>query len=96
MRKYEVMYILRPDLQEEAVKADVERFATVITDNGGEMEKVNEQGKKRLAYEINDFREGYYVLKNFQSEPAAVNEMERLMKISDDVIRYLIVREDEK
>ncbi|WCK54510.1 30S ribosomal protein S6 [Aneurinibacillus sp. Ricciae_BoGa-3] len=96
MRKYEVMYILRPDLQEEAVKADVERFAAVITDNGGEMEKVNEQGKKRLAYEINDFREGYYVLMNFQSEPAAVNEMERLMKISDDVIRYLIVREDEK
>ncbi|WP_027415059.1 30S ribosomal protein S6 [Aneurinibacillus terranovensis] len=96
MRKYEVMYILRPDLQEEATKATVERFSAVITDNGGEMEKVTEQGKKRLAYEINDHREGFYVLMNFQSQPEAVKEMERLMKISDDVIRYLVVREDEK
>ncbi|MED4731963.1 30S ribosomal protein S6 [Aneurinibacillus migulanus] len=96
MRKYEVMYILRPDLQEEATKANVERFSNVITEDGGEMEKVNEMGKKRLAYEIDDHREGFYVLMNFQSEPQAVNEMERLMKISDDVIRYLVVREDEK
>ncbi|GED16710.1 30S ribosomal protein S6 [Aneurinibacillus migulanus] len=96
MRKYEVMYILRPDLQEEATKANVERFSNVITEDGGEMEKVNEMGKKRLAYEIDDYREGFYVLMNFQSEPQAVNEMERLMKISDDVIRYLVVREDEK
>ncbi|MED0706012.1 30S ribosomal protein S6 [Aneurinibacillus aneurinilyticus] len=96
MRKYEVMYILRPDLQEEATKANVERFSNVITEDGGEMEKVTEMGKKRLAYEIDDHREGFYVLMNFQSEPQAVNEMERLMKISDDVIRYLVVREDEK
>ncbi|BAU26289.1 SSU ribosomal protein S6P [Aneurinibacillus soli] len=96
MRKYEVMYILRPDLQEEAAKANVERFSGVLTENGAELEKVNEMGKKRLAYEINDHREGFYVLMNFQSEPQAINEMERLMKISDDVIRYLVVREDEK
>jgi small subunit ribosomal protein S6 len=96
MRKYEVMYILRPDLQEEAIKANVERFSGVITENGGQMEKVNEMGKKRLAYEIEDHREGFYVLMNFQSEPQAVKEMERLMKISDDVIRYLVVREDDK
>lgn len=96
MRKYEVMYILRPDLQEEAAKANVERFSSVLTENGAELEKVNEMGKKRLAYEINDQREGFYVLMNFQSEPQAINEMERLMKISDDVIRYLVVREDEK
>ncbi|MFT9849427.1 30S ribosomal protein S6 [Aneurinibacillus sp. REN35] len=96
MRKYEVMYILRPDLQEEAAKANVERYSNVITEGGGQMEKVNEMGKKRLAYEIEDHREGFYVLMNFQSEPQAVTEMERLMKISDDVIRYLVVREDEK
>ncbi|GEN34675.1 MULTISPECIES: 30S ribosomal protein S6 [Aneurinibacillus] len=96
MRKYEVMYILRPDLQEEVTKANVERYSNVITENGGELEKVTEMGKKRLAYEIDDYREGFYVLMNFQSEPQAVNEMERLMKISDDVIRYLVVREDEK
>lgn len=96
MRKYEVMYIMNPNLQEEAFKASVERYASIITNDGGEMEKVHEMGKKRLAYEINDYREGLYVLMNFQSEPKAVNELERVMKINDDVIRYLIVREDEQ
>lgn len=96
MRKYEVMYILRPDLQEEANKASVERFASIVTNDGGEMEKLQEMGKRRLAYEIKDQREGFYVLMNFKSEPQAVSELERVMKISDDVVRYLIVREDEQ
>lgn len=96
MRKYEVMYILRPDLQEEANKASVERFASIVTNDGGEMEKLQEMGKRRLAYEISDLREGFYVLMNFKSEPQAVSELERVMKISDDVVRYLIVREDEQ
>ncbi|AMA71470.1 MULTISPECIES: 30S ribosomal protein S6 [Aneurinibacillus] len=96
MRKYEVMYILRPDLQEEAIKANIERFSGIITEKGGQMEKITEMGKKRLAYEIKDYREGFYVLMNFQAEPQAVAEMERLMKINDDIIRYLVVREDEK
>lgn len=96
MRKYEVMYILRPDLQEEAYKASVERFASILTSDGGEIEKAQEMGKKRLAYEINDYREGFYVLVNFQAEPKVVSELERVMKISDDVVRYLIVREEEQ
>jgi len=52
-------------------------------------------GKRRLAYEINDNRDGYYTLTNFQANPDAVNELERIMKISDEVIRYLIIREDD-
>jgi small subunit ribosomal protein S6 len=94
MRNYEVMYILSPNLQEEAIKSSVDRFASIVTNDGGEMEKVQEIGKKRLAYEINDFREGFYVLMNFQAEPKTVSELERVMKISDDVIRYLIVRDE--
>jgi small subunit ribosomal protein S6 len=95
MRKYEVMYIQRPELEEEKRKANVERFNAIITDRGGEIIKLNEMGKRRLAYEIDKNRDGFYVLTNFQANPEAVNELERIMKISDDVIRYLVVREDE-
>lgn len=92
MRKYEVMYIIRPDVDEEAVKAAVEKFQNIIT-NGGEVTKSDFMGKRRLAYEINKFRDGYYVLVNFNSEPAVVAELERVMKISDEVIRYLITND---
>ena len=95
MRNYEIMYIQRPDVEEEKRKANVERFHGIITDRNGELTKVNEMGKRRLAYEINNLRDGYYVLTNFKADPDAVNELERIMKISDDVIRYLIVREDD-
>ncbi|MDN4618461.1 30S ribosomal protein S6 [Paenibacillus sp. PsM32] len=89
MRNYEVMYILRPELEQEAVDAAVEKFKGIIT-NGGEITKHDVMGKRRLAYEIKKIRDGIYVLVNFQSAPEVVAELERLMKISDDVIRYLI------
>lgn len=92
MRKYEVMYIIRPDVDEEAMKSAVEKFQTIIT-NGGEVTKSDVMGKRRLAYEINKFRDGYYVLVNFNAEPAVVAELERVMKISDEVIRYLITND---
>ncbi|CAH1220987.1 MULTISPECIES: 30S ribosomal protein S6 [Paenibacillus] len=92
MRKYEVMYIIRPDIEQEAVQAAVEKFQGVIS-NGGEITKHDVQGKRRLAYEIKKFRDGVYVLVNFTAEPAVVTELERLMKISDEVIRYLITND---
>lgn len=92
MRKYEVMYIIRPDIEQEAVQAAVEKFQGVIS-NGGEITKHDVQGKRRLAYEIKKFRDGVYVLVNFNAEPAVVTELERLMKISDEVIRYLITND---
>ncbi len=95
MRNYELMFIQRPDVEEEKRKANVDRFHSIITDRGGELTKVTEMGKRRLAYEIDRNRDGYYTLTNFQATPDAVNELERIMKISDDVIRYLIVREEE-
>jgi len=89
MRKYEVMYILRPDVEQEAVQAIVEKFQGIIS-NGGEITKHEVMGKRRLAYEIKKFRDGTFVLVNFSTTPEVVAELERIMKISDEVIRYLI------
>lgn len=94
MRKYEIMYIIRPNIEEAAKKEVIDRFNTVLTDNGATLDKVNEMGKRRLAYEIDDFREGFYVLLNVTAEPAAIAEFNRLMKFNEDVIRLLITKDE--
>jgi small subunit ribosomal protein S6 len=96
MRNYELMYIIRPNIEDDAKTALVERFNTILTDNGAEIEKVDERGKKRLAYEINDFKDGYYVVINFKGDEKAINEFDRLAKFSDDIIRHIVIREDDK
>ncbi|MNG27053.1 30S ribosomal protein S6 [compost metagenome] len=93
MRKYEVMYILRSDVEQEAVQAIVEKFNAIITNGGGEVAKTDIIGKRRLAYEIKKFRDGHYVLVHFNAEPAVVTELDRVLKISDEVIRHLIVND---
>lgn len=95
MRKYEIMYIIRPDMEEEAQTTLMERFNKILTDNGAEIDKVDEKGKKRLAYEINDYRDGYYVVINFKGDANAVNEFDRQAKFSDDIIRHMAIRVDE-
>lgn len=92
MRKYEVMYIIRPELEQEAVQAVVDKFQGIIQ-NGGEITKQDVMGKRRLAYEINKIRDGIYVLVNFTATPDVVAELERILKISDEVIRYLITKD---
>ncbi|MGA9467228.1 MAG: 30S ribosomal protein S6 [Exiguobacterium marinum] len=94
MRKYELLYIIRPSVDEEAKKALIERFNNVITENGGTVEKTTDMGKRRLAYEINKMREGHYVLLNIVAEPKAIQETERLMKISDDVVRQMTTKDE--
>ncbi|RDW15236.1 30S ribosomal protein S6 [Oceanobacillus arenosus] len=96
MRKYEIMYIIRPDIEEDAKTALIERFNGILTDNGAEIEKVDEKGKKRLAYEINDYRDGYYVIINFGGDEKSVNEFDRLAKFSEDIIRHIAIRVDEQ
>ncbi|MFD0050644.1 30S ribosomal protein S6 [Actinomycetes bacterium NPDC127524] len=93
MRKYEIMYIIRPNIEEDAKKALVERFNTILTDNGAEVSESKEWGKRRLAYEINDFRDGYYQIVRVNSEAAAIQEFDRLAKISEDIIRHMAVKE---
>jgi len=92
MRKYEVMYIIRPDVEQEAVQALVEKFNNVIS-NGGEVIKTDILGKRRLAYEINKIREGQYVLVQFAAPAEVVTELDRVMKIADEVIRVLITKD---
>ncbi|MCA0756363.1 30S ribosomal protein S6 [Paenibacillus sp. N4] len=92
MRKYEVMYIIRPDVEQENVQALVDKFNGIIS-NGGEVTKTDVIGKRRLAYEINKLRDGYFVLVHFNATTEVINELDRIMKISDEVIRSLIVRD---
>ncbi|WP_010531286.1 30S ribosomal protein S6 [Lentibacillus jeotgali] len=96
MRKYEIMYIIRPDMEEEAQTSLIERFTNVLKDNGAEIEKVDEMGKRRLAYEINDYRDGYYVVIHFSGDETAINEFDRQAKFTDDIIRSMAVREDDQ
>ena len=92
MNKYEVLYIIDAAIDDAAKDALVERFSKLVTDNGGEVESVDKWGVKKFAYEMNFKNEGYYVLMNFSANPDLPAEMERQMRISDDVIRYLVVR----
>ena len=87
MNKYEVLYIIDAAIDDAAKDALVERFSKLVTDNGGEVESVDKWGVKKFAYEMNFKNEGYYVLMNFSANPDLPAEMERQLRISDDVIR---------
>lgn len=89
--KYETIFIISPELDEEATKALVEKFTGLITENGGAVDSVNEWGKRRLAYPINDLTEGYYVLVNFTAAHDFPAELDRVFNITDGILRSLIV-----
>lgn len=95
MRKYETIFILRPAMEEEARKEAINKFTSIISADGS-VEKVEEWGNRKLAYEINKIKEGYYVYVTFQANPSLPMELERNYKISDDVIRYIVINKDEK
>ncbi|WP_161878279.1 30S ribosomal protein S6 [Alkalibacterium sp. MB6] len=91
--KYEILYIIRPDLDEEGKKALVERFETILKDNGAEVTESKDWAKRRFAYEIKNYREGTYRLVTLNaSDATAINEFERLARINDDILRHMIVR----
>ncbi|NLT16896.1 MAG: 30S ribosomal protein S6 [Clostridiales bacterium] len=92
MHKYEVLYIIRPGLEDEAKNALIERFNAIITQGGGTVDDIEEWGKRKLAYPIDDENEGYYVLEHFTSGTELPRELERNFRISDDVLRYLVTR----
>lgn len=94
MVNYESMYILKPDMDEEKKDSLVKRFSDIVTNNGGEIKSVDEWGKKRLAYPINYIEDGYYVLMTFTAPPELPTELERNYKISDDIMRYMVVNLD--
>ena len=90
MKKYELLYILRPDLEEDARKKVVESLSDLLTKNGAKVNKTEEWGLKQLAYEIKKFTKGYYVLVKFETEKAALDEFDRMTKINQNVLRFLI------
>lgn len=95
MRKYEVVFVHRPDLDEEKSAALIERFKDLIESNGGEVLKIDKWGKRRLAYEVKDLREGVYIIVHMNAEPKVATELDRVFKITDEVLRHIIVREDQ-
>jgi len=92
VNKYEALYVITPELDEETTKAIIEKFNGIIAQNGGTVGEVNEWGKRRLAYPIDYKTEGYYVLVNFESAPSFPMELERNFKNDENIIRFVVVR----
>ena len=96
MNKYELVYVIDTTLDDDARKAVMDRFHGMLGSLGGKVEKVEEWGKRRLAYPINYKTEGYYVLVNYTAEASVPKEIERNLQISDSILRYLTVKVEEK
>ena len=96
MNKYELVYVIDTALDDDARQVVIDRFNGMIEQEGGKVLKVDEWGKRRLAYPINYKTEGYYVLVNFESEATLPREIERTMQIAESILRYLIVKVEEK
>ncbi len=94
MALYELMYILKPDLGEEQVAADIERFNQTIQQQEGVVEKTEKWGRRKLAYEVGGYNEGFYMVVTFRGTGDIGNEMTRVLKIHDDVMRSIVVRVD--
>ena len=92
MNKYELLFIIDNSAADEAKEAIIAKMSQLVTDNGGSVEKVDKWGAKKLAYPINFKEDGYYVLMNFECEPALVAEMERQLRIIDQVMRHMVVK----
>ncbi|WP_143463787.1 30S ribosomal protein S6 [Levilactobacillus enshiensis] len=94
--KYEITYIIRPDLDDAAKTALVERFDKLLTDNGAELINSKDWSKRRFAYEIGGFNEGiYHVITLNASDDEALNEFDRLAKINDSILRHMIVKRED-
>lgn len=91
MNKYESVIIINPSVEEEGMKTLIQKFTDLI-DKDGKVEKVEELGKKRLAYEVKKNKEGYYVVFYFDANPQAIAELERNYRITDEVIKFIVVR----
>ena len=96
MRKYETLFIINPELEEEATQAVVEKFTNLLKNEGAETVSVDEWGKKKLAYEIDKLNEGYYVLITFEAPSEVPEELQRVFKIDGNILRYIVVNLDEK
>ena len=96
LNKYETIYIIKPEVEEQGIKELVEKFNTLIETEGGKVSETQEWGLKRLAYPIQKKEQGYYVLVNFEAKPESIVELERVYKITDSVMKFITIRKDEE
>ncbi len=94
MNKYESVIIINPNLETEAIKGLIEKISNLINNNGT-VNSVEEIGKKKLAYEIKKNKEGYYIVLKFEAKPELITELERVYRITDEVIKFIVVKEEE-
>jgi small subunit ribosomal protein S6 len=95
MKAYELLYFVSPTIEDDARIATTTRIDTAITSQGGEVESVEEWGKRKLAYEIGKLTDGDYTLVRFHAEPTAIEEISRVLHIMDAVVRFMIVKRDD-
>lgn len=96
MRKYEGVFILLSNIDKEVRTAEIEKIKNIITERQGTIEKVSEWGMKKLAYEIKKKKDGYYVLMNFTADSETIKEVDRICKITENVLRHMIIRDESK
>lgn len=93
MNKYESVIIINPTVDEEGVKSLISKFTDIIN-NDGKVEKVDELGKKKLAYDVKKFTEGYYAIFNFEANTSLIAELERNYRITDEIIKFMTIKQD--
>jgi len=94
MKKYESVIIVNSNLDDGKIKALIEKFSKLVNEHG-KVENVQEMGKKKLAYPIQKQEEGYYVVLNFEAEPAFIAELERVYRITDEILKFIVVRKED-
>ena len=94
MNRYETIYIIKPTVEEEGVKALIEKFKGIVEGNG-EVESLDEWGKRKLAYLIEDFAEGFYVYMKYKADQSVPKELDRVFGITEDILRHMIIRIEE-
>ena len=92
MNKYEIMFIVKPDLEEAAIKKEAENLKKVLTDKKAKITDEKAMGQKELAYEIKKYKNGYYFLYVVEAESAAIDEFDRIARINENILRHLIIR----
>jgi small subunit ribosomal protein S6 len=92
LRDYEIVFVVRPDIAEDKVDTILEKVNHIITGKGGDISETERWGKRKLAYPIDHFGEGYYVLSRFKCEPAASKEIEANLQITEELLRFLVVK----
>jgi small subunit ribosomal protein S6 len=95
-RSYEIMFIVRPDIEEAEIDKIVETFSGYITQGGGAVKQVEKMGRRRLAYTVRKFNDGFYILLIVDSPASLVHEIERRLRVSEQVIKFITVRTDEE